>query len=233
MILTTNYNFWEFWAPYDPANGYFGEHKCIFDGAEKKIYINPEVTQLDVKADLYSDWKEWVMVRDNAKYLPAMRSIGGDPIGGGQYAGDLYFLINGWQIIIDHTVSMTGNLFSDDYDSPFVIVYGGVTSKVSNLAFAYNTTGGSTGPSAQQIWEYANRSLTASPTYNGPSAAQIRQEMDEYSIKLAQIKAILDSMNIPTPVEIRQEIDTNSTALQDIATKQGDALTKNDFIALS
>lgn len=75
--------------------------------------------------------------------------------------------------------------------------------------------------------------MTAVPAYNGPTVQQIRQEMDNNSIKLAQIKAILDSMDIPTVAEIRTEIDNNSTKLQQISDKQSDALTKTDYLALS
>lgn len=173
--LTFNYGYWEFWSPYDPVNAAYGNHKCIFDGENKKIYVNPAESEVDVKINLYSDWKEWVSVRDNAKFLPAIRTTGGDPIGGGQFTGDTYFLINGWQVIIDHFVDFNGILFSDDYDSPFVILAGGgVNSTVSSLAIAYNTTGSSgSSVTPEEIWAYQNRTLTSAPVYDGPSTQDI------------------------------------------------------------
>lgn len=124
--------------------GAYGEqwarnHKVTFDGPNRLIYIWPEVTDIDVKVDLYSDWKEWVQLYDNAKYLPAMRTIGGDPAGDG-FAGDLYFTINNWRIVVDGAVDLNGILYSDDFDSPYIInPGGGVTASVSNLAFAVAT----------------------------------------------------------------------------------------------
>lgn len=200
---TVNYGFWEFWSPIDPANGFFGEHKCIFDGEEKLIYINAEINDVDVRVDLYSDWKEWVQVRDNSKYPQAIRTIGGDPVGGGLYAGDIYFLINGWRMVITHDINMTGVLYSDDYPSPFIIeAGGGIRSIVSNLVLAYDSTGGS-GASAADVWSYPTRTLTA---FNGPTAVQIRQEMDTNSTKLTSINNTVNALDIPTAEEIADQV---------------------------
>lgn len=127
-------------------------HPVMFDGANKLIYLSPNVSSFNVKEDLYSNWKEWVMLHDYSKFLPAFRSIGGDPIGGGQYAGDLYFLTNGWQVVIGHPVTLSGVLYNDDQTkSPFIILPGGgIISTVSSLAYAYNTSG-VTVPTTQEI----------------------------------------------------------------------------------
>lgn len=111
-FVTANYGFWNLWTLY---------HKVTFDGANRIIYVNPDVTDLDIKVDLYSDWKEWVSSsRDNAVWAPAFRTIGGDPTVSGQYAGDIYFLINNWKLYIDLTkVRVTGVMFSDNYDSAY------------------------------------------------------------------------------------------------------------------
>lgn len=63
------------------------------------------------------------------------------------------------------------------------------------------TAAGSGGSTPSEIWSYSNRSLTSNPAYNGPSVAQIRAEMDSNSVKLAQIKALIESMDIPTTAE--------------------------------
>lgn len=203
---TVNYGYWEFWAPIDPANGFFGEHICSFDGDNKLIYINPEISTVDVRTDLYSDWKEWVQVRENSKYLPAIRATGGDPVGSGLYAGDIYFLINGWRVVITHDIVMTGVLYSDDYPSPFIIQPGGgVRSVVSNLVLAYDSTGGS-GASAYEVWNYPIRTLTATPTYNGPTAVQIRQEIDTNSTRLQAIQTTVNAIDPPTAIEIADQV---------------------------
>jgi hypothetical protein len=133
--LTANYGYWEFWAPSDPSNGFYGEQKCIFDGENKMIYINPNVSQISIKQDVYSNWKEWVQVRDNSKFAPAIRTTGGDPVGGGAFTGDVYFLINGWRMYLDHAVDVVGVLYSDNFPSPFVTgeTSNIVRSNVSNL----------------------------------------------------------------------------------------------------
>lgn len=112
-------------------------HKVDFDGENRRIRIAPGVTELSVKNDIYSSWKEWVQLYTNSKYVPAMRSIGGDPADDGLYAGDMYFLINGWQIEVDHLVKINGILYHDDPIDRFVInPGGGVEITVSNLAYS-------------------------------------------------------------------------------------------------
>jgi len=119
--------------------GAFGDqwalnHKVTFDGPNRRIIVAPGVTDISVKVDIYSSWKEWMQLYDNAKYLPAIRTIGGDPLGGGVFAGDLYFLQNDWRVSVNELVNVTGALFSDDGGSPYVIgAGGGVISTVSNL----------------------------------------------------------------------------------------------------
>lgn len=178
-FVTTNYGFWEFWAPYDPQEGFFGEQKCIFDGENKLILINPAVDVVSVKDDVYSNWKEWTQVRDNAKFLPAIRTTGGDPIGGGLYTGDVYFLINGWRMLIDHSFLVDGVIFSDDYPSPFVESENTkiVTNRVSSLVQTVAPV-------------VSNLQVTVDPL--APTAQQIRQEMDANSTKLAEIAAKTD-----------------------------------------
>lgn len=126
MLLGLWTNYWEDWLLY---------HKCSFDGINKLIIVHDEVSAIDIKQDVYSDWKEWILLRDNSKYIQALRSIGGDPIGVGLYAGDIYFLINGWKIYIDHTVAVSGVIFSEDGTSPFLVPAQTyiVTNTVSNL----------------------------------------------------------------------------------------------------
>lgn len=144
MLLGLWANYWDDWLL---------SHKCNFDGIRKIITIHPEVSELSIKTDVYSDWKEWLMLRDNSKYLQAIRSIGGDPIGGGQYAGDIYFLMNGWKIYIDHSVNIDGVIYSEDGLSPYVNANNTyiATNKVSNLVQTVSTGGGG---GADDVWNY-------------------------------------------------------------------------------
>lgn len=147
--------FWSYWEL---------QHKCIFDGVNKKIYIAPEVSNIGVKENIYSEWKEWLMQDANAKYLPAIRVIGGDSLGSNLYAGDLYFLMNGWQIIIDHFVQVTGVLYNEVANtSPYIVqAGGGVVSTVSNLVQTSNSSEVVSSISSA-VWANPTRTLTSTP----------------------------------------------------------------------
>jgi hypothetical protein len=95
-------------------------HKVTFDGQNRLIIINDGELDIDVKIDLYSDWKEWALQRDNLKWYPAMRSVGGDATVGGNFLGSTFFTINDWRILISDNTIFDGNLFSDDFASPFL-----------------------------------------------------------------------------------------------------------------
>ncbi len=134
--------------------------KVTFDGPNRKIIVNPGVSELDIKSDIYSKWKAWVQLYDYAKYLPALRTIGGDPVGGGQYAGDIYFLYNNWQIVVPQNIKVTGILYHDNgIDVYNVLPGGGVTATVSNLAQSVGfqgTVNVTTEPNIlpKDIWDY-------------------------------------------------------------------------------
>lgn len=160
MLLALHPNWWDDWLLF---------HSVTFDGINKLIIINANESSISVKEDIYSSWKEWASLRDNAKFLPAIRTTGGDPIGGGQFTGDVYFLINGWRIIVDHSCNIDGVIYSDDFPSPFVqvqntqIVTNKVSSLVSVIAPVVTIDGGAI-PSASSIadavWNALDRSLT-------------------------------------------------------------------------
>ena len=168
--------------------GYFGNwdlwqnyHKVTFDGLNKLIRVNEGVTTLDIKTDVYSDWKEWVSTRDdNAFWLPAIRSIGGDPTVAGQTAGDIYFLINGWKLYIDLTkVAVTGVLFSDDFTTAYYDFNGNAQfpAQVSSLVSGISATSGAT---PAEVWTYSDRSLTQAVSASAPTTAEIAQAVWEY-----------------------------------------------------
>jgi hypothetical protein len=163
----------EDWALYD---------KVSFDGVNKIVYVHPEVTTFDIRADLYTSWIDWIVLQDNLKYDPMMRTTGLDPIGPGVFTGDVYFLINNWKLSINlQKVKVTGVLYSDDYDTAYY---------TEDLSPQYPAT----------VSALVN-TVTSAGGGSGPTAAQIRQEIDNNSTKLIQIKAILDSIDIPTPTE--------------------------------
>lgn len=97
--------------------------KVVFSGSTKEILVNNDVTEIDVKTDLYSEWKRWAIEDNNLGYLQAFRTFGGDPTITGQFAPAYFFLTNGWRVIVDSgiEVSVGTNLYTDELDSPFIV----------------------------------------------------------------------------------------------------------------
>ena len=112
----------------------------VFDGANLLIKVNSGITILDVQVDLYSDWKEWIREADNSKFLPALRTIGGDPTIGEKKVAPYFFLTNGWKIkpySWNHTLNLTGNLFVDNpetYGSNIVVSPDGSYTVLVNMS---------------------------------------------------------------------------------------------------
>lgn len=91
---------------------------AIFDGPNKLIKL-PSVGSFDVQVNLYSAWKEWVALGDNAKFVPAFDTTGGDSIGTGQAIAPYFFCRNdlGWRIKMPDAsgeIILSGNLFPRD-----------------------------------------------------------------------------------------------------------------------
>lgn len=100
---------------------------ATFDGPNKLIILNTGVDEVDAQIDIYSDWKEWVIKSDNSKYLQALRTVGGDPIGAGQAISAYFFLLNGWRVRPyegDQYLQIEGNLYVDGGGSPVVPTVG-------------------------------------------------------------------------------------------------------------
>ena len=137
-----------------------------FDPAAKRIILDS--TFVDVR-DVYSRWKEWVKTGDNAKYLPAFRAIGGDPLGGGLYISLYTFLINGWRLRpmeANHTLVIEGNITVDGGGDPVVPTLGTykvlVQYTVPERAQAYDAGGGGgSAPSANEIAAAVRAELSA------------------------------------------------------------------------
>lgn len=122
MIPIPLYSDYEYWQQY---------HKVTFDGPNRRIIINPEVVELNVLTDVYSSWKEWVLMQDNAKYPAAIRTTGGDSLTATTSLDGYFFLINGWKLVpptdtLLDDIELDGNLYDDA---------GGDIVDISNSAF--------------------------------------------------------------------------------------------------
>jgi len=120
-VLSLYFANWTFWEAYDPESGTYGGQKVTFDGPNKLILINDGETEIDFRVDVYSNWKEWLLSAENAKYEEAISVIGGDPLPGNRILGSTFFLENGWRIRSwegDHILTITGNVFTREGDDP-------------------------------------------------------------------------------------------------------------------
>lgn len=195
-------------------------HKVVFDGVQKLIYVNDGESIIDVKTNLYSDWKEWIALRDYAKFLPAFRTTGGDPIdvAKGLYAGDMYFLINGWRVVIPHVVTITGVLYTEEGVTPYIINKGaGVSAVVSNLVQTVIKEVPSAAPTAVEVASAVRTGLTPElahimslnnpsfPTANDTAAAVWSKVLDglsaEQIMKVALAALAGKRTGLGTPTE--------------------------------
>jgi hypothetical protein len=118
-----------------------------FDGENLVITLDSGITEVDAEVDLYSEWKAWTLLSDNAKYPPAFRSIGGDPLTPTLNAGSYFFLQNqyGWRLRPpeeDIQISLIGNLVGEDSTLPlFVPTIGAYTATVIGVQPVTQGTG--------------------------------------------------------------------------------------------
>jgi hypothetical protein len=140
--LIVNYGSWWNWET--TAAGGYPNQKVAFDSITKTIFVAEGVTQLDVKVDLYSAWKEWIKEAHDA-VIPAgqpiaFSAVGGDAVTDNQNLGTTFFLENGWRIQPytsgqSYTLTITGNLYTrEPGETPFYFAEGASVSLVrSNI----------------------------------------------------------------------------------------------------
>lgn len=189
MFAVLNYGSYDLWKNY---------HKVTFDGPNRIIRVNEGVTELNIKSDVYSDWKEWLSTRtDNAAYAAAIRGVGGDPTTAGQTAGDIYFLINNWKLYVDLTkVKVTGVLFSDNFDTAYYDLEGNAVFPAEVASLVSGVTSSSGGTTPQDVWTYNDRSLTQAVSASAPTTAEIAEAVWQY------ISRTLTADAAPTLAEI-------------------------------
>ena len=125
-----------------------------FDPATQRVILDSASV---TATEIYSRWADWIATSDNAKYLPAFRTAGGDDLGGGLSIPPYYFLLNGWRVRpmeSSHNLTITGNLFVDGGGVPVVSTLGTYQVNVNYTVPVQAqgiSTSGSTGPSAADI----------------------------------------------------------------------------------
>jgi hypothetical protein len=178
-----------------------------------KLFIaKPGVVSFDVQIDFYSDAKEhWLAGGLAMGFKFPIRVIGGDPVGGGTYAGDIYFLSDGWKIRpdeADHTLIITGGLFLDEGEVGNLIIptVGDFTvvtiAERSNLVLAKAT--GTMAPTQQQI-----RDALALATLSAPAVGSIDARLPS-ALTAGRINANVGALEQPA-------LDSITNGLLDLA----------------
>lgn len=134
-----------------------------FDTVNKRIILDSVTISAQA---IYAAWADWVTVSDNAKYLPAFRTAGGDDLGGGLSVPPYYFLQNGWYVRpmeANQTLIITGNLFVDGGGDPVVPTLGvfNVLTKLIVPVQAQTVSTSGSGATAAQVWAYILNNPTA------------------------------------------------------------------------
>ncbi len=107
-----------------------------FDASNKRIILSTGTTSLDVR-DMYSRWKDWMILSDNSKYQHAFEIVGGDTIDGsaGTYVPAYIFLVNGWRVRpqeANHTLNVSGGiLLVSGGGDPFVNTTGSYVVRIN------------------------------------------------------------------------------------------------------
>lgn len=143
-MLVFNFGDWTNWNPLDIANGYAGPEKVTFDSYNKIIFVNEGVTELNVKEDIYSAWKRFILTskqEPRASAFPeAISAIGGEPLTDVLNVGTTFFLENNWRIQpfpsdTNYQLTVNGNLYTREAGgNPFFFAQGAsIRLTLSNL----------------------------------------------------------------------------------------------------
>ena len=124
----------------------------VFDGPNKRIILD----SADVSAaEVWSRWVDWQAL--NPQWPLAFSLVGGIPLGSGLYIPPYFFLLDNWRIRpmeVDHTLTITGNMFVAGGGTPVVRTIGTYQVNVNYTVPVQAqgiATSGSTGPTATEI----------------------------------------------------------------------------------
>ena len=147
--------------------------------------------------EVYSLWKDTMLLTTNAKYDFAFTQVGGNSTGGSNSVPFYTFLSNGWKIRpeeVSGTVNVVGGiLLTDDSGDPFTDTLGAYTVRINYqqpVQAITVSTGGTVAPSASEMRSAIGLASANLDTQLGdlPTAEEIREEMDDNSTELAAIK---------------------------------------------
>lgn len=174
--------------------------KVTFDGLNKIIIINNGITEISVKDDLYSAWKDWVVQDSNSKWLNAFTVIGGEPTTGGKYLGTTFFIVNGWKIRTwegNHRLIINGNIYADDGSEIFIPTIGTFNTQInlvtSNIVDTVSTGGGASYTPeqlAQVIWAMATSNIVVDGSI-GKLVKTIPEDLNKVAMGVDDTQALI------------------------------------------
>lgn len=186
-----------------------------FDGVTKLATLSGGTTTL-TGPELWSRWVDWVATSDNSKYPIALSQIGGDEISAGKYLGVTFFLENGWKIRPyegNHTLTITGNIFSRDGSSPVAHTIGDynvtVNMSTSNLVDTIATSGGggsslTAAEIATAVWDRMN-ALHMNTGSFGEVISMVKATGDTNFSQLVDVNAKLDAATLVIQTLLKYE----------------------------
>lgn len=131
-----------------------------YDTGKRLFILNNGVTEFDVVIDLYSDAKEdWLTDSLLNKFAFPLLAIGGQPIGGGQVISPYIMLRYGWKVRPyegDHTLTVAGNLITDDETTPFASVIGDYQVIIKSIVSSNSLTASGANVSATDLANIAD-----------------------------------------------------------------------------
>lgn len=190
-----------------------------FNGTTKLATLSGGTTTLSVP-ELWSRWVDWVATGDNSKYPVALSQIGGDEISDGKYLGVTFFLENGWKIRPyegDHTLTITGNLFSRDGSTQIAHTIDDynviVNLSTSNLVDTIATGGGSSltvDEIASAVWDR----LASLHTNTGTFGETVTMTKATADLNFNQLESLSDDVEAVTSlVQILLKYANNRTKI--------------------
>lgn len=173
-----------------------------FDGTNKLIIINSGITNISIR-DLWSRWVDWALTSDNSKFLPAFKSVGADDIdlSQGTKIPVYSFLLNNWKLRpqeASHTLTVRdGILVVEGGGDPFTNTLGAYIVRINY----------------QQPVQAISFSTGAGGGTSGPTKEEIRQEIDDNSIKTELIRKLATDIHKVLDLNKDYEVTRTKTSI--------------------
>ena len=208
FFVNINHGSWWNWLPED--EGGYPNQKVAFDGRNKIIYVNEGVTELDVKVDIYSAWKEWTLLSpeypDTINWTQAISAIGGEPLNDTLNVGSTFFLENRWRIqpfasSDPYILTVIGNIYTREAGgNPFLFAEGVSvnltrSNLVDQLVASASITETDYNNIANKVWEYSQSVNTGSNSY-GALTKGIDSDLTTVRVRIIQILVISNKGDI-------------------------------------